>query len=127
MKDKSGQVPVAGAQVTLNGSLSTTTDGVGYFSFGVNALQTNASINNEGSPVKVEVSAPEHGTWSISEARYFSGASLRLYPKLPDAGDSPVVHTAAAFGDKTVEQQVTNGLSLDESPSADHISLDAAV
>ncbi|MDQ3929456.1 MAG: PA14 domain-containing protein, partial [Chloroflexota bacterium] len=116
-----------GSQVTLNGSLSTTTDGVGYFSFRADALQTNASISNEGLPVKVEVSAPDHGTWSISEARYFSGAALRLYPKLPDAGDSPVVHTAAAFSDKTVEQQVTSGLSLDESPSADHISLDAAV
>ncbi len=132
VKDKTGSVPVAGAQVVLNGSASTTTDAEGYFSFATATLQpVGTSTAEQGLPVSVQVSAPGHGSWAISNARYFTGAALRLHAKLPAPGESPAIHTAhtaALPSGKSVEQQIADGLSISESGAtiSDQLALDRA-
>ena len=116
VKDKAGSAPIVGAQVVLNGSASTTTDAEGYFSFATALLQQDSTSASEsverGLPVSVQVSAHGHGSWSISNARYFSGAALRLHAKLPAPGESPAMHMAASPSSESLETQIAQGFSV---------------
>ncbi|MEA2573493.1 MAG: hypothetical protein QOH93_791 [Chloroflexia bacterium] len=126
VKDSTGSAPVAGAQVVLSGSLSTTTDAEGYFSFSANNL--NVGDSEQGVPVSVQVSAPGYQSWSISNALYFAGAALRLHAKLPTAGGSPSVNVAVSPAGESLEKQVAAGLSFAQrdTQAQDQIASDRA-
>ena len=111
--DKSGTAPVANAQVTLNGVAHATTDSQGYFSFPTTDLQQFSTAGAEpGLLVTVQVSAPAHGDWSISNVMYYNGAALRLHATLPGPGEPSSVHVAAARAQTGLEKQISDGLSV---------------
>lgn len=113
VKDMTGTAPAAGATVVLNGSLHAATDSDGYFWFSSADLQgLGASDSNQGFPTSVRVSAPGHSDWTISNAKYYNGAALRLHVQLPAAGESPSVHVAGAPSGESLQEQIAGGLSL---------------
>ncbi|HVG01146.1 MAG TPA: SpoIID/LytB domain-containing protein [Chloroflexia bacterium] len=128
VKDSTGSQPVAGAQVLLNDTLRASTDAQGYFSFNSEELGRFGVSSEHGLPVSVQVNAPGHASWSISNARYFSSAALRLHATLPAAGEGPSVFTAAAPSGKSLEKQIADGLTFARSGSSiqDHLALDDA-
>lgn len=113
VKDSEGSAPVAGAQVVLNGAVRASTDAQGYFAFsGTDLQQIVTGSASQGLPVSVQVSAPGHADWAISNARYYSGAALRLHVKLPGAGSSPSIRAVGATGGVSVEKQIAAGLAM---------------
>lgn len=113
VRDSTGQVPLQGATVVLNGTLKATTGADGYFSF---SLVDLSQLALDGSPelqtVSVRVEADGYSAWSISNARYFNGVALRLHPRLPTSGEPPSVNEAATRSGVRLEEQIANGLSI---------------
>ena len=113
--DKSGQVPVEGASVVLNGSITVTTNAEGYFAFSpADLVQLGLDPSNDGQAVSLRVEADGFAEWSISNAIYFNGAALRLHPKLAAEGEPPSVLQAATRGRVSLEDQIKQGLSLSD-------------
>jgi hypothetical protein len=86
--------PVAGAQVLLADQKIASTDIAGYFSISTEVLASRGVL--DGGAVSVTVHSSNHGTWTIESARYRSGDTLRLYPRL--AAGSPILVHGPALG-----------------------------
>lgn len=84
--------PVTGATVVL-GDLSTVANIDGYFSFsesdvagaGISMSEAAVSI-----PVTAAVYAEGYAPWTLRNAVYYAGDTLRLYPRLSPEGEQPV-------------------------------------
>jgi hypothetical protein len=88
--DKSSGRAVQGAIVTLNGVAEATSDESGYFSFAHAQLPAGMhTASDSGQPVTLSVTERSHAPWSISEATFYPGDTLRIYPKLESAVSAP--------------------------------------
>jgi hypothetical protein len=87
--------PVSGSVVALDGR-QTGSDSTGYFHFTTTQLANAPAFSSDvDGGLTVAVTAPGHAGWTISGARYYRGDTLRLYPRLADAGQAPTVVKAA--------------------------------
>lgn len=91
-----GGGPVAGAVVTINGQADTRADATGYFAFDVEQVRAATQVTaGKPSNIDVTVQAEGHASWTLKAARYYSGDTLRLYPKLARAGERATYAIAA--------------------------------
>lgn len=112
VSDLTSSKPIQGAQVTLDGSTQATSLADGYFSFSTSQISTaNTAMPNTGKPVTIQVQAPGHTPWSIKNADYYRGDTLRLYAKLYTAGKPATSHIAHYRLSNSLAQQMQAGLA----------------
>ncbi|HYO51050.1 MAG TPA: carboxypeptidase-like regulatory domain-containing protein, partial [Chloroflexia bacterium] len=77
--DKSSGQALQGAIVTLSGVAETTSDESGYFSFSLAQLPAGSlSASDSGQPVTLSVREGSHAPWTIREATFYPGDTLRI-------------------------------------------------
>lgn len=97
VKDANTSAPVEDARITINDSLQAISGGDGYFSFSTSQLAAaGIAASPAGQPVRVSVRAEGRASWSISNAGYYNGSALRLYPVLNGA-DGPDISRIAGY------------------------------
>ncbi|HYP38814.1 MAG TPA: SpoIID/LytB domain-containing protein, partial [Chloroflexia bacterium] len=88
--DKSSGQALQGATITLNGVAETTTNESGYFSFALAQLPAGGHATpDNGQPVTLSVREGSHAPWSIRDATFYPGDTLRIYPRLDSVETAP--------------------------------------
>jgi hypothetical protein len=87
VKSESGE-PVAGAEISFAGKVLAETGGDGYFSLSLESLGLSEDAGNAA--VTLTASAKGYAPWTIRDATYRAGDTLRLYPRLT-AGSATVL------------------------------------
>lgn len=108
--------PIAEAQVTLEssitGAVQSTSQADGYFSFSTSQVgPADTATSSTGKPVTIRVNATGHTPWSIKNANYYKGDTLRLYPRLDKVGKAATSHTAHYRLSNALVQQMQAGLA----------------
>ncbi len=92
--DKETGAVVADAAVTL-GVSTVRTDAQGYFLFSTRQAEANTlPLDGMVRSAQIAVNAQGYADWTITQARYYVGDVLRLYPKLASA-DQGAIEVAA--------------------------------
>ncbi|HEX9990273.1 MAG TPA: SpoIID/LytB domain-containing protein [Chloroflexia bacterium] len=88
--DRSSGQAIRDAIVTLDGVAEAISDESGYFSFALAQIATDQhATSDNGQPVTLSVSEGSHAPWSIHDAIFYPGDTLRIYPRLDTAEAAP--------------------------------------
>jgi hypothetical protein len=112
---------VPGAHVIIDGNIEAIANADGYFRFEREQVQST----NGSKQIDLSVDAQGYASWSISNATYYVGDTLRVYSRLNAASHAPTRATAPAgrgVGQVAVEQRAS---ALDM-PQASFASVTAA-
>jgi hypothetical protein len=112
---------VPGAQVTLDRNIEAVANADGYFR--VERAQVESTPGSK--KIDLSVSAGDHAPWSLTGATYYAGDTLRVYPRLAAASQSPTQLTAST-GRDVAQVAVARKAGLLDMPQASFASVSAA-
>src|SRR5688500_10802131 len=113
--------PLGGAAVRIAGAVAFASDD-GYFRFAASELAlASVRSGNHFVIVRAQVDMPDYARWSIEDARYYPGDTLRLYPMLMPAGAITPLKLSPMF--TYLRGERTNSQLDDKAPDSSRLAL----